>query len=165
MHKLKYLLLSGLVSLAGCSNQKAIDFFNPEFNKAKEIKFVAEKDGKDYWQTPKETQELGTGDCEDIARYLEDLLKRSGKACACKITTGHYDAINRFLAPDSGHVWLECPFEGNLYVLDATTDVLAKKSKLKSKGNYLPPDSSILQTRLKDKTREYEERKTKDSKF
>lgn len=42
---------------------------------ANNIEYKAEPKGQDYWQTPNETLELGTGDCEDFVILAVFLLK------------------------------------------------------------------------------------------
>ena len=42
------------------------------------IEYEAELDEEDYWQSPQETLELGTGDCEDFCILMMAILKKSG---------------------------------------------------------------------------------------
>lgn len=43
----------------------------------KKVAFVPEGEFEDHWQQPKETLELGTGDCEDAVLLFAYLLRRS----------------------------------------------------------------------------------------
>jgi hypothetical protein len=43
-----------------------------------EFTYKAEPEGEDYWQTPEETAKLKTFDCEDLAFYVQAVLKKLG---------------------------------------------------------------------------------------
>lgn len=43
----------------------------------KKVTFVPEGEFEDHWQQPKETLELGTGDCEDVVLLFAYLLRHS----------------------------------------------------------------------------------------
>ena len=91
------------------------------FKKARKIKYKAEDIGKDYWQTPKETEEKGKGDCEDIAIYLYDLLKKEG--IESEVVTGLMMEAAYFTM----HVWNEYEHNKEKIILDATVGNIFKR--------------------------------------
>jgi len=61
------------------------DLYTKEFfeclSEANKIKYVSDMESHgvlDYWQTPEETDSLGTGDCEDWAKKLQSLASKKG---------------------------------------------------------------------------------------
>jgi len=114
------LILTGII-FVGCRLNRNDDFLDC-FSKACEIRYVKEADGMDYWQSPKETEKKGEGDCEDKAFYLEDLLEE--KRLEASAVMGIAD-LNRSLK--TNHSWVE--YEGNeKWILDPTSgDIIRKK--------------------------------------
>ncbi|MEW5761082.1 MAG: transglutaminase domain-containing protein [Candidatus Thermoplasmatota archaeon] len=55
----------------------------------KEIKYIREREGRDYWAKPHETIALGAGDCEDQALLLSALLIEIGANVRFHITKDH----------------------------------------------------------------------------
>ena len=45
---------------------------------SRNVSYKSEGDNKDYWQQPKETLKLGTGDCEDVVLLFAYLMRLSG---------------------------------------------------------------------------------------
>lgn len=83
----KILPMISLVSvLAGCTlPEKTANKINENWYKKvyhpyvqtrRDIKYLAEPPCQDKWQTPYETKQLGTGDCEDFALYLENKWRK-----------------------------------------------------------------------------------------
>jgi len=52
-----------------------------------EIAYLTDEDN--HWQSPSETLELGTGDCEDHALLLSSLLTALGGSCRVNLIAGH----------------------------------------------------------------------------
>lgn len=71
------------------------------------IRYVAEPDGQDHWQTPAETFALGTGDCEDfaIAKYYELKARGlAGQAWVMVLKTSNGQAHAALAVADHGQV-------------------------------------------------------------
>jgi predicted transglutaminase-like cysteine proteinase len=89
-------------------------------------------DDHDAWQTARETQALGRGDCEDSAILLADwLLARGFEA---RVALGRY-------AERGGHAWVVVRLEGEEYLLEATEGSTgARKAPLLSEvgARYVP---------------------------
>lgn len=146
--------LISLVILAGCSTIKDNCRFNPLTNldwegyqkiylpylKAKQIKYLAEPRGEDYWQTPEETENLKTGDCEDFAIYLNNLWKKEG--LQGRLILG----IPRRRS-DKRHAWNEIDWRNETYLVDAISSVFIRK-KDKSINYYLETDFAPYYPRL-----------------
>ncbi|HUW32489.1 MAG TPA: hypothetical protein VM223_12830 [Planctomycetota bacterium] len=79
---------------------------------ATRIRYTPEDDNIDYWQLPQETEALGTGDCEDMAIWLYDKLRRAG-------VTGIRFCIGKHVQDSSiMHAWVLW-FDGSkTFVLD-----------------------------------------------
>jgi predicted transglutaminase-like cysteine proteinase len=90
----------------------------------------------DAWQTAPETQQLGTGDCEDSSIYLADWLIARG--FEARVALGH-------LAERGGHAWVVVRLEGNTYLLEATNpDANTSRPPLLSDvGSRYVPDASL----------------------
>lgn len=90
-------------------------------------------DDSDAWQTARETQALGQGDCEDSAILLADwLLARGFEARIC---------IGRF-AERGGHAWVVVRLEGAMYLLESTQGTLEARQPplLKEVGSRYVPE-------------------------
>ena len=97
---------------------------------AAKIRYV-DDEGGDYWQSPTETIARGSGDCEDQAFYLHYLLGLEG--IGAEVVFG----IENLKHAESGHVWVEHPADGGVYVLDPTRRMMRLRSKL-SVYQYCP---------------------------
>jgi hypothetical protein len=111
------------------------------FAKVAKIKYVNDDKahGKsDYWQTPEETERLGTGDCEDYALYLYDLLKKDGYNPYLVLGKGSTSA-------PYNHAWLEMQIddnpdddkEGEWYVVDPQAGAIYRAKNLDN-DRYVP---------------------------
>lgn len=101
-------------------------------------------DDNDAWQTARETQVLGQGDCEDTAILLADwLLVRGFEA---RVALGRY-------AERGGHAWVVVRLEGQTYLLESTEGASSRKKPplLRDVGSrYIPEtlfDREALYTR------------------
>jgi hypothetical protein len=110
-------------------------------HQAARISYVDDADG-DYWQSPSETIARGSGDCEDQALYLHHLLKLKG--LQSEVVFG-IENINHF---DSGHVWVEYPSGGDVYVLDPTRRMMRLRSNLPANQYYPLIDQKLIQRKL-----------------
>jgi len=81
---------------------------------ASNIKNEPETIPNDFWQDPKLTKRLGTGDCEDQALYLHSLLYLGGVKSEIK-----FGFVNLRLGTQM-HAWVEVENNNVLYVLDST---------------------------------------------
>lgn len=89
--------------------------------KAASIRFLPEGGREDYWQTPEETERLGTGDCEDFGIYLNHLWNKN--ELLGRVVIGH--ALKK--EPKKWHVWNEINWKGEDYLVDASWKVFIKK--------------------------------------
>lgn len=141
------LLGVGLICLNNCSQMviRSISYSNfPEdpvmrecFNKAAAIEYKEEPAGEDYFQTPEETEKLGTGDCEDKAKYLEYQLEKN--KIKSKIFFGYANSSYFFNPKGSMHGWVECIRNGELYVLDPTFWFIEKRKNIPG-NEFIPLD-------------------------
>lgn len=139
--------VSGCCQLYYSSNP--IPLFNPEkieklrecFNIAARIPYKYETCGDDYWQTPDETINRNTGDCEDKAIYLQYLLRKEGmESEVCFGKTRISDSWY--------HSWVEYRYIDNIddtdntFVIDPTNMVFVNRKYIKTglynKADYLP---------------------------
>jgi hypothetical protein len=102
------------------------------FNKASNIKYKEDGD-QDYWQTPKETEKLGTGDCEDKTIYLMELLKKEGYKS--EFTYGFYHESDPNFYGNICHAWTEMDYGGERYILDPTAGAIYLR-KLRGPSEY-----------------------------
>lgn len=90
-----------------------LEQLNKEINTS--IKYVS--DGEtDYWQAPKVTLNLGSGDCEDYAFLKQHLLANKVKKSRVVVVKTIYDKHWCHA------VLVVTTFKGNQYVLDNQTD-------------------------------------------
>ena len=108
---------------------------------AAKIRYV-DDEGGDYWQSPDETVARGTGDCEDQAIYLHHLLIVKG--IQAEVVFG----IENLKHVDSGHVWVEYPADGDVYVLDPTRRMMRLRSKLPDYQYYPALDQKLIQRKV-----------------
>lgn len=69
------------------------------FEISRSFRYVSDE-GKDYWQTPEETEAKGSGDCEDKSVWLYVQLRKNGYDSA-RLVIGRYRSIDRGF-----HVWV-----------------------------------------------------------
>ena len=103
------------------------------------------RDPEDYWQSPRETQQYGYGDCEDKAIYLHQLLSTAGLECDVVFGVTDWDDAERL------HAWVEIIVSGEYYVLDPTQGFLGRRSSI-APGCHVP---IIGMPRVVHKMREY----------
>lgn len=118
------------------------------FERVQEIEYTSDGIGtwNDYWQTPKETEKRKKGDCEDMAFYLSDLLKKEG--IKNRVVLGFIDTKETYEA----HAWVEYSLNGLTYVLDPTSTEIVRRKDLKNSYEEI---SNIYSEK---KNREYEQR-------
>ena len=112
------------VTSTGCSpaafNPSAYDStwgaVSAAWEEAKAIKYVKEPAGQDYWQPPRVTLVLGTGDCEDKAILLWYRLKYCLKLKKVRLVVGQIHPI--FLG--GGHAWVEVGDGLTCLIMDPT---------------------------------------------
>lgn len=104
-------------------------------------------DPRDYWQTPKETLDRRTGDCEDFL-FLEDSLLRD-KEIKAKLRMGYKKATS-----ENFHGWAEYRFLGRIYLIDPTENLFVDKEKFikenKSGFIYEPKKHNNLKNKIKN---------------
>ncbi len=108
-----------------------------------QIAYVVDEGG-DYWQTPAETWRLGRGDCEDQAFYLRELLLADG--IDARVVFG----VRNVFTAETGHAWVECPLDGERFVLDPTTRRMHPRAKLPGFLYYPVTTQPILDEKLAD---------------
>jgi len=79
---------------------------------------------RDNWQTPEQTQRLGTGDCEDKAIYLSKLLTE--QEIPNNVVFGKYLKSHLFYR----HSWNEVDFNNQTYLLDPSSRTKLLKSEV-----------------------------------
>lgn len=107
--------------------------------KTSRIEYVQDPIGKDYWQTPVETQRRGKGDCEDLAIYARALLVKRGIDAV--VVVGARTNMARF-----GHSWVEFSSDNTRYVLEPKAELIMKRSNLPENW-YIPANGVELANR------------------
>jgi len=111
-------------------------------NKTRKIKYLRDNvrysnlKNSDYYQSPKETDSLGTGDCEDKAIYLCNLLKE--KNINSVLRFGRLEKNRKNVS----HFWLEIENGDTTYLVEPTavyTPGIYILDKFPIKGNV--PDN------------------------
>jgi len=139
------LVLCALLAPLGHVNASCVcATVDSRLNTVTEVRY-ADDDGADYWQTPEETVRRGRGDCEDLALYLHRLLKQEGMDCV--VVFGVQDVTRA----ETGHAWVECRMYGEIYVLDPTCRLLARRAALPCHKYY----AVLRQPELTRKLEEY----------
>ena len=115
-----------------------------QLNTAAGVEYTRDGEG-DHWQTPEETVRRGKGDCEDLALYLHRLLRRQGMDSM--VVFGIQDVTSA----KTGHAWVECRMYGEVYVLDPTCRLLARRRALPYYRYY----AVLRQPELTEKLQEY----------
>lgn len=115
--------------------------------KTEAIIYKSEPEDQDYWQSPQETEERMTGDCDCMNAYLKYLLEKKG--IKAKIRVG-YLSLDKYIKDGSKHLWLEFEDAGKTYIADATGPMCLDK-KIIYRDRYLPiPNKDIDLEGLED---------------
>ena len=123
------LIIGGLALLVGCNTTpKAYK----GYHEASKIKYVPEEAGADYWQTAKETKELGTGDCEDGAIYLKHLWDEDGVEGRVVVGWGSIIEMSSGM-----HAWNETDINGETYIFDPSRQTVAPRNNINGL-RYIP---------------------------
>jgi hypothetical protein len=138
--RLLWCLLALLAHLGASCTCATVD---SQLNTAAAVQYT--RDDADYWQTPEETVRRGRGDCEDLAFYLHRLLRDEG------IDSVVVFGIRDVTDPKAGHAWVECRMYGEVYVLDPTCRLLARRRALPYYMYY----AVLRQPELTEKLRGY----------
>ena len=128
-----------LVAFVNCACVSAR--LDSAMQQAARITYV-DDEGEDYWQSPSETIARGAGDCEDQAIYLHYLLGLKG--LQAEVVFG----IENLKHVESGHVWVEYPADGEVYILDPTRRLMRLRSKLPAHQYYPALDQKLIQRNL-----------------
>ncbi len=160
---LKSLVFGTLVLSSGCATElnriKLEREFSPEdyrkiispFYEVCKIKYTAEIEKEDYWQSPSETRKLGTGDCEDMALDLVDLWEKKGVRGS--IVIGYCPIrMPRYL-----HAWNEVNWNGKTYVFDVVNRAAFEKGKDPDRAHYELLSAEHYESMIK-KMKEYANR-------
>ena len=100
-------------------SQSETDRFNEAYFRAIKIRYC----GSDRWQSPQETERLGTGMCKDIAVYLEYLLEKEKITARIVFGKVHKKSKNY-------HAWNEVFVDGRCYIVDATYKITLPKEEM-----------------------------------
>jgi hypothetical protein len=127
---MKYLsILTVIILVSGCvttTPDNAVkkyamkDVLRPYIRVKNTIPYKAELGDEDYWQTPKETLALKTGDCEDKAILLQHLFMLEGIKSKIIIGKSTDEA-------DTYHAWNEVEINGKIYIADSTMNYFEEK--------------------------------------
>lgn len=91
---------------------------------------IEQKISYDYWQTPKETEERGGGDCEDTALWLYYNMRNQGYHV--KFACG-----KRYRSSSEYHAWVELHENGRIYILDPSWHEFYKTKREYGKKEYV----------------------------
>jgi len=131
----------GGLALSGAACGKW-DHVGSAYVEVRDIPYVRDANG-DRWQTPAETARRGAGDCEDKAIYLHHLLRARG--VDAQVVFGIQNAVTS----KTGHAWVECELDGQVYMLDPSGKLRIARSELES-WEYVPiNDSPQVHAKLK----------------
>jgi predicted transglutaminase-like cysteine proteinase len=96
-----------------------VDAMNRRVNST--IKYSGESAGEDHWQSPRETLQLKTGDCEDFAILKFAILANSGiPDDDLRVVVGEI----KKLAGNIQHAWCAARVDGRWLALDILFDFL-----------------------------------------
>lgn len=112
-----------------------------------QIQYVPDQKGRDSWQTPSETARLGQGDCEDLAIYFQDLMRRKGYAVDVVFGLEHRWA-------DHGHCWCEMDLDDGRYVIEPRYAMFLPRKDLPKVMYIVAEDIDVVA----DKVRAYHRR-------
>ena len=125
--------VSGVLSMNAAPMPGSLHSSDELFFQARSIRYVTDKNGRDYWQTPQETQARWAGDCEDKALWLFAELKKNSHVNV-RLVVGRYRSIDR-----NYHVWVTmADNEGHVWVLDPTAQKKIWRSTDFGAGFYRP---------------------------
>lgn len=102
------------------------------FDQACKIQNKKELYNNDFWQSPEETKILKTGDCEDKAIYLHNLLKKN--QIPSQLCIGFHNLV---ISGRTMHAWIEVEMIHGTYILDPAFSVIIKRSIL-PETSYAP---------------------------
>ena len=88
-----------------------------QMRKAAKFKNKRDKKGQDYWQTPEETEERGTGDCEDKALWVYYKLFNQGFNVRL-VLGGMYEWVSKTNTMTYCHCWTQWYTPRGIYILD-----------------------------------------------
>ena len=118
--------------------------FQEVLGKLSEITYKQEFQDEDYWQTPKETERLKTGDCEDLSIYVSELLSQRGI-----INKKVLGRKNNFR--ETYHSWVEFKQGKKWYILETTTGEIFNE---RHPFEYIESEKDLT----KDQREDYEKR-------
>lgn len=84
------------------------------------LRYVAEPPTSDFWQTPRLTLRLGTGDCEDFSVLVAALLRHHGLEAG--VVTGFLWTRQGWI----GHAWVEGTDRCGAFLIEATSGALQR---------------------------------------
>lgn len=88
------------------------------------IKYLVEPEGRDHWQLPSETINLGTGDCEDLAIgkffSVKWFTEREPELMVCRLREGERDTAHVVVIVDG---WVLDNAAPNIVKLSARPDI------------------------------------------
>ena len=104
------------------------------FDTARSFRYRKDERGRDYWQTPQETEASWAGDCEDKSLWLFAQMKINGFD-KTRLVIGRQNASSKGL-----HVWVTLMEDNGspLYILDPTNQKRIWKITDFSEGEYRP---------------------------
>ena len=109
------------ITLSGLQLLAAV---NTKFNN--QVKYLAEPNGSDHWQTPAETAQLHTGDCEDYALAKMQALLSAG------LPESSMQLLQGSNSNGEMHAILQILYNNQLYYLDNQTNDVLTTSPLKA---------------------------------
>jgi len=156
MHKLLILFAILAILLVGCVPTDDVTTSEPAdvkplylpvevigcFVAASHIEYVPDKPGHDVWQSPRETIERQKGDCEDLAIYLQSLLKRQG--VESEVILGLKNSTLKH-----GHAWCEFEFDGEAIIVEPGVGGIYRRKTL-PRCLYIPAvDIDVVTEKVK----------------
>ncbi len=103
------------------------------FSQARSFRYKEDGRGNDHWQTPEETEQRWSGDCEDKAVWLYAQLKKNNHR-GVRLVVGRKDRSSR-----SFHVWVALEASnGSYFILDPTAQKRIWNASDFSDGSYRP---------------------------
>ena len=82
----------------------------PALSEATHVRYELEPPRKEYWQTARDTYQLGRGDCEDLSIYLCADMQLRGLATSVRLKNVGYrkwHALVFMLCPKRGPIWID----------------------------------------------------------
>ncbi len=102
------------------------------FFKAKQLRYLKDE-GRDHWQTPRETEINGYGDCEDKAIWLFKRLRETGYENVRVVVGKLKKSFHQY------HAWVEYTDEkGIAHILDASTQTRIWRRHEISSSYFVP---------------------------